>query len=118
MHNDKKGKFDDRNANATQSSFKDEWLKARVAHLAAEKEFTRKRDELSRQRRELPWERVEKNYVFDAPEGPRTLADLFEGRQSTDRAALHVSPRLGGRLQELFFHGRQHRRDKRASGPA
>lgn len=59
---------------------KEEWLKARLAHLAAEKEFTRKRDELSRQRRELPWERVEKNYVFDAPEGKRTLADLFEGR--------------------------------------
>jgi predicted dithiol-disulfide oxidoreductase (DUF899 family) len=59
---------------------KEEWLKARLAHLASEKEFTRKRDELSRKRRELPWERVEKNYVFDAPEGRRTLADLFEGR--------------------------------------
>lgn len=60
---------------------RDEWRKARLAHLAAEKEFTRKRDELSRQRRELPWERVEKNYVFDAPEGRRTLADLFDGRR-------------------------------------
>jgi predicted dithiol-disulfide oxidoreductase (DUF899 family) len=60
---------------------RDEWLKARKEHLAAEKEFSRKRDELSRQRRELPWERVEKNYVFDAPEGRRTLADLFEGRR-------------------------------------
>ena len=60
---------------------RDEWLKARLTHLAAEKEFTQKRDELSRQRRELPWERVEKNYVFDAPEGRRTLADLFEGRR-------------------------------------
>jgi predicted dithiol-disulfide oxidoreductase (DUF899 family) len=59
---------------------RDEWLKARRAHLAAEKEFTRKRDELSRQRRELPWERVEKNYVFDGPNGPVTLADLFAGR--------------------------------------
>jgi len=59
---------------------KDEWLKARLAHLAAEKEFTRKRDELSRQRRELPWERVEKNYVFEGPYGPETLADLFAGR--------------------------------------
>ena len=59
---------------------RDEWRKARLAHLAAEKEFTRKRDELSRQRRELPWERVEKNYVFDAPEGRFTLADLFGGR--------------------------------------
>jgi predicted dithiol-disulfide oxidoreductase (DUF899 family) len=59
---------------------RDEWLQARLAHLAAEKEFTRKRDELSRQRRELPWERVEKNYVFEGPNGPETLADLFAGR--------------------------------------
>jgi predicted dithiol-disulfide oxidoreductase (DUF899 family) len=58
---------------------RDEWLKARLAHLAAEKEFTRKRDELSRQRRELPWERVETNYVFEGPNGPETLADLFAG---------------------------------------
>jgi predicted dithiol-disulfide oxidoreductase (DUF899 family) len=59
---------------------RDEWLKARVAHLAAEKEFTRKRDELSRQRRELPWVEVEKNYVFEGPYGPETLADLFACR--------------------------------------
>lgn len=59
---------------------RDEWLQARVAHLAAEKEFTRRRDELSRQRRELPWERVAKNYVFEGPNGPETLADLFAGR--------------------------------------
>jgi predicted dithiol-disulfide oxidoreductase (DUF899 family) len=58
----------------------DEWLKARLAHLTAEKEFTRKRDELSRQRRELPWVRVDKNYVFEGPNGPETLADLFGGR--------------------------------------
>ena len=59
---------------------RDEWLKARITHLAAEKEFTRRRDELARQRRELPWERVEKNYVFEGPNGPETLADLFAGR--------------------------------------
>jgi predicted dithiol-disulfide oxidoreductase (DUF899 family) len=59
---------------------RDEWLKARIAHLAAEKEFTHRRDELSRQRRELPWERVDKNYVFQGPNGPETLADLFAGR--------------------------------------
>jgi predicted dithiol-disulfide oxidoreductase (DUF899 family) len=59
---------------------KDEWTKARLAHLAAEKELTRKRDELSRQRQELPWERVEKGYVFEGPNGPETLADLFAGR--------------------------------------
>ena len=59
---------------------RDEWLKARMAHLQAEKEFTRHRDELSRQRRELPWERVETNYVFEGPYGPESLADLFAGR--------------------------------------
>jgi predicted dithiol-disulfide oxidoreductase (DUF899 family) len=59
---------------------RDEWLKARLAHQTAEKEFTRKRDELSRQRRELPWVRVEKNYVFEGPNGPETLADLFGDR--------------------------------------
>jgi predicted dithiol-disulfide oxidoreductase (DUF899 family) len=59
---------------------RDEWLKARLAHLAAEKEFTRRRDELSRQRRELPWVRVEEDYVFEGPNGTETLADLFAGR--------------------------------------
>jgi predicted dithiol-disulfide oxidoreductase (DUF899 family) len=57
-----------------------EWLAARKAFLVKEKEFTRLRDELSRQRRELPWEKVEKQYVFDGPRGTETLADLFDGR--------------------------------------
>ena len=57
-----------------------EWLAARKQLLIKEKEFTRLRDELSRQRRELPWERVEKQYVFDAPDGKQTLADLFAGK--------------------------------------
>jgi predicted dithiol-disulfide oxidoreductase (DUF899 family) len=59
---------------------RDEWLAARQQHLRKEKEFTRLRDELSRQRRALPWVRVEKRYVFDAPDGQETLADLFDGR--------------------------------------
>jgi predicted dithiol-disulfide oxidoreductase (DUF899 family) len=59
---------------------RDEWLVARKQHLSKEKEFTRLRDELSRQRRELPWVRVEKNYAFDGPKGKETLADLFDGR--------------------------------------
>jgi predicted dithiol-disulfide oxidoreductase (DUF899 family) len=58
----------------------EEWVDARKALLAKEKEFTRARDELSRQRRELPWERVEKEYVFDGAEGRKTLAELFDGR--------------------------------------
>jgi predicted dithiol-disulfide oxidoreductase (DUF899 family) len=58
----------------------EDWIAARTAFLAKEKEFTRLRDELSQQRRELPWERVEKAYVFDAPNGKATLADLFAGK--------------------------------------
>jgi predicted dithiol-disulfide oxidoreductase (DUF899 family) len=62
-----------------------EWLAARSEFLSKEKEFTRLRDELSRQRRTLPWERVEKRYEFDSSKfdgtrGKVTLADLFEGR--------------------------------------
>src|SRR3984893_2923192 len=58
----------------------EEWLSARTAFLAKEKEFTRLRDELSRQRRALPWEKVDKQYVFDGPSGKETLAELFETR--------------------------------------
>src|SRR6516165_6567771 len=58
----------------------EEWLAARKQLLLQEKEFSRLRDELSRRRRELPWERVEKEYVFDGPEGKETLADLFSSR--------------------------------------
>ena len=56
-----------------------EWLEARKAHLAKEKELTRLRDQLSAERRALPWVKVEKEYVFDAPTGKKTLAELFEG---------------------------------------
>lgn len=58
----------------------EDWLRVRTAFLAKEKEFTRLRDDISRQRRELPWERVEKNYIFDGPEGKESLAELFENR--------------------------------------
>jgi predicted dithiol-disulfide oxidoreductase (DUF899 family) len=57
-----------------------EWLAARKAHLAKEKELTRLRDRLSAERRELPWVKVEKDYVFETTEGKQSLADLFEGR--------------------------------------
>ena len=59
----------------------DRWIAARKALLAREKELTQLRDAVARERRALPWERVEKNYVFDTAAGQRTLADLFEGRQ-------------------------------------
>jgi predicted dithiol-disulfide oxidoreductase (DUF899 family) len=59
---------------------RDEWLAARMHHLSKEKEFTHLRDRLSAERRELPWVRVDKPYVFDGPQGKLTLADLFDGR--------------------------------------
>ncbi|MCW7540132.1 thioredoxin family protein [Aquabacterium sp. A7-Y] len=59
----------------------DRWVAERKKLLAHEKELTRLRDQLARERRALPWVHIEKNYVFDAPEGPRTLADLFDGRR-------------------------------------
>lgn len=59
---------------------RDEWLAARKELLAREKRLTRERDAISALRRELPWVKVEKNYVFDGPKGKETLADLFDGR--------------------------------------
>src|SRR5258708_31243535 len=57
-----------------------EWLAARKALLAKEKTFTRLRDQLNLQRRNLPWMKVEKEYVFDGPKGRETLAELFDGK--------------------------------------
>ncbi len=59
---------------------RDQWLAARTALLAKEKDFTRLRDRLSAERRALPWIKVEKEYFFDGPDGRETLADLFGGR--------------------------------------
>ena len=58
----------------------DEWVAARKKHLRKEKEFTHLRDQLSRERRELPWERVEEDYRFENESGKAALPDLFEGR--------------------------------------
>ncbi|MFN8388770.1 MAG: thioredoxin family protein [Bdellovibrionota bacterium] len=66
----------DRHSVVTES----EWLEARKAHLAKEKELTRLRDELLRERRALPWTKVEKPYEFEGPSGVVTLAELFDGR--------------------------------------
>jgi predicted dithiol-disulfide oxidoreductase (DUF899 family) len=59
---------------------REEWLAARTAHLPKEKELTRLRDQLSAERRELPWVKVDKSYEFEGPGGKQTLADLFDGR--------------------------------------
>ncbi len=60
---------------------REEWIKAREAHLAHEKEFTRARERLSEERRTLPWVKVDKPYLFETPEGTKTLAELFGGKR-------------------------------------
>jgi predicted dithiol-disulfide oxidoreductase (DUF899 family) len=66
-------------ANPSTVVSKGQWLIARKDLLTREKELTRLRDEVSRHRRELPWVKVEKEYVFDGPNGKEALADLFDG---------------------------------------
>ena len=70
----------------------EEWLAARLELLAAEKELTRRGDELARRRRALPWVPIEKDYRFETEEGSALLADLFRGRSQllVYRPALHV----------------------------
>ncbi|MGN6581930.1 MAG: DUF899 domain-containing protein [Bordetella sp.] len=60
---------------------RDEWIVERKSLLRREKELTRLNDQIAAERRALPWTRVDKTYVFDTPEGKRTLADLFNGRR-------------------------------------
>jgi predicted dithiol-disulfide oxidoreductase (DUF899 family) len=64
----------------TRVGTREEWLAARVQLLEREKELTRRSDELARQRAELPWVPVDTEYVFETDEGPKTLAELFDGR--------------------------------------
>jgi predicted dithiol-disulfide oxidoreductase (DUF899 family) len=59
---------------------REEWLAARKAYLAKEKEFTRARDRLNAERRALPWVKIDQPYVFDTPDGKKSLADLFDGK--------------------------------------
>src|SRR5580692_1493671 len=62
------------------SGTREEWLAARLELLQAEKELTRRSDEVARQRQELPWVRIDKEYRFETDEGKASLADLFRGR--------------------------------------
>jgi predicted dithiol-disulfide oxidoreductase (DUF899 family) len=63
-----------------QVATREEWLAARTALLEREKEYTRRGDELARERQALPWVPIEKEYTFDTDDGTKTLAELFEGR--------------------------------------
>ncbi len=80
-----------------------DWVDARKALLAKEKEFTRLRDELSKRRRELPWEKVDKRYVFDAPDGKQTLSDLFDGRSQLIVYHFMYGPGWGEGCQSCSF---------------
>ncbi len=59
---------------------REQWIEARKAHMAHEKELTQARERLAEERRRLPWVRVDKTYVFGGPNGEVTLADMFKGR--------------------------------------
>ena len=97
---------------------REEWIEARKAHLAHEKEFTRARDRLSAERRALPWVKVDKAYAFDGPDGKADAGRSVRRAQPARRAAFHVRARLGRRLQELLVLGRRLRAHDPASGRA
>ena len=84
---------------------RDEWLVARKALLAQEKQFTRLRDQLSAERRALPWVKVEKQYVFDGLDGKQTLADLFAGRSQLIIKHFMLAPGQRQPLCRLLFRG-------------
>ena len=76
-----------------QIASRDEWLAARKALLAKEKELTRRRDALNAERRRLPMVEIEKEYVFEGPDGRVGLADLFEGRSQLILGHFMFNPR-------------------------
>ena len=86
---------------------REEWLKARKEFLVKEKEFTHQREALSAERRKLPMVRVEKDYVFEGPNGGQHARGAFRGQAPADCLPLHVRPGLGARVQELLVAGGQ-----------
>ena len=121
-----------------QTGTREQWAAAREELRALEKEHTRLGDELARQRRELPWVRVEKDYRFDTDDGPRALTELFDGRSqlliyhfmfgpsyaagcptcsSIADSVNGVLPHLNARDVTMLFVSRHHsRRCRRSSG--
>ena len=79
----------------------DEWRRARTELLEKEKELTRQRDALNAERRRLPMVRIEKDYVFEGPDGKVRLLDDVRGPSPADPRPLHVRSELGRWLPEL-----------------
>jgi predicted dithiol-disulfide oxidoreductase (DUF899 family) len=71
---------------------REDWLTARLALLDAEKDLTRRSDELARQRQQLPWVRIDKDYLFDTDDGEASLSDLFRGRSQLIVSHLMFAP--------------------------
>lgn len=82
---------------------REEWNVARRELLREEKQFTQLRDRLSERRRALPWVRVERDYVFQAPAGPRSLAELFQGRSQLVVYHLMFAPEWDGACTNCTF---------------
>lgn len=93
---------------------REEWLEARLELLKAEKALTRRSDELALWRQELPWVRIDKEYLFETDDGTMSLADLFRGHTAY-RLSLHVRPRIYWRLPGMLCHRRRLQRFRRAS---
>ena len=84
-----------------------EWVESRKALLQKEKEFTIFRDQLSQQRRDLPWVAVNKEYVFEGPNGKQTLSELFEGRSQLIVYHFMFDPSWEASMFALLILGRQ-----------
>ena len=93
-----------------------EWIEARRQHLAKEKELTRLRDELSEQRRNLPWVRVDKEYVFEGPNGKESLESVpkvYQGLQSfRNISRMEASRRKASALRLRFSKSLARRRQR------
>ena len=92
----------------------EEWVSRRTAFLAKEKEFTRLRDKLTKERSELPWEEVTKSYVFEGPSGKQTLAELFGDKSQLLIYHFMFDPAWDDGVQELLLRRRQLRWRDRA----
>lgn len=94
---------------------REEWLVARKKLLTREKQLTRERDAVAAERRQLPWVKVEKNYVFDSPSGKKTLADLFDGKSQLIVYHLMFGPEWKEACPSCSFNMDHNRRSAGAS---